>query len=381
MPILSLTEAELRTRQSLKWRAFAPDILPLWVAEMDVAMHPAVRRALADAAERGDTGYPFGRGYAEAFAAMAADRWGLALDEPRQVKQSGDVMNGVLAVLSTTTVPGDRIIINPPVYPPFRAVITGYGREVVEVPLTAEGRLDLPAVQAAVATRPAAYLLCSPHNPNGTVHTAEELAAVATACAENGVQLVVDEIHARIVDPGVAFTSILSVPGGEHAIAVTSAGKAWNLAAFKAGLIIGGLETGTILAKLPPLALGAMGYWAAIAHTAAMREAQDWVDEVSAEIAANKLLLSSLLAEKLPGARYLPGQGTYLAWVDCSSLGLRNPAVDFRDTGRVAFSPGRDFSAAHAQWVRINLACSPALLTEAVDRMAATVAQAAGGTS
>ncbi|MEA4945659.1 MAG: aminotransferase class I/II-fold pyridoxal phosphate-dependent enzyme [Propionicimonas sp.] len=373
MPILSLTEAELRARRSMKWRAFAPDILPLWVAEMDVALHPAVREVLREAADRGDTGYPHGRAYAEAFAAMAAEVWGLQLDGPRQIKQSGDVMNGILAVLSTTTAPGDRVVINPPVYPPFRQVTGGYDRQIVEVPLTEAGRLDLPALTEVLATRPAAYLLCSPHNPTGAVHTRAELETVATTCHEYGVQLVVDEIHARIVDPGVRFTSALDVPGGEHAVVVTSAGKAWNLPAFKAGLIIGGLQTSDILAKLPPLALQAMGHWASMAHTAAMREAQDWVDQVSAEIAANKVLLAELLASTLPGARYQPGEGTYLAWVDCTALGLPHPAHDFREVGRVAFSPGRDFSAAHSQWVRINLACSPTLLTEAVDRMVATV--------
>ncbi|MCW5952664.1 MAG: aminotransferase class I/II-fold pyridoxal phosphate-dependent enzyme [Propionibacteriaceae bacterium] len=368
MPILSLTEAELRHRTSLKWRTYDPDVLPLWVAEMDVAMHPAVSDALAAAAARGDTGYPHGRAYAEAFAAMAADKWQLELAD-RQIKQAGDVMNGILAVLSVTTEPGDAVVLNPPIYPPFRQVVSGYGRRIVEVPLTDAARLDIAALEAALAERPAAYLLCSPHNPHGTVHTAGELAAVAGLCAERGVQLVVDEIHARLVDPGVQFTSALSVPGGEQAIVVTSAGKAWNLAAFKAGLIIGGLETGPVLRRLPPLALQAMGHWAAIAHTAAMRHAQDWVDEVSSEIAANKQLLARLLAEHVPAARYQPGEGTYLAWVDCSALGLEDPARTLLERGRVAFSPGVNFSTGHRQWVRINLAASPEIITEAVRRM------------
>ena len=373
MPILSLTEAELRTRQSLKWRKYEPDVLPLWVAEMDTALHPAVREALVAAADRGDTGYPFGDDYAAAFTAMAAQVWDLELDGARQVKQAGDVMNSVLAVLSTTTAPGDQVVINPPVYPPFRQVVTGYGRKLLEVPLTETGRLDLPALEVALAGRPAAYLLCSPHNPTGTVHTADELATVAGLCAEFGVQLVVDEIHARVIDPGVRVSSVLAVPGGEKAIVATSAGKAWNLASFKAGLIIGGLDTAAVLRHLPPLALQAMGHWAAIAHTAAMRHAQDWVDQLSVEVAANKQLLARRLAESLPGARYQPGEGTYLAWVDCTGLGLEDPSHTFRERGRVAFSPGAAFSSGHRQWVRVNLATSPAIISQAVDRMAASL--------
>ena len=373
MPILSLTEAELRCRTSLKWRTYAPDVLPLWVAEMDVAMHPAVREALIRASDIGDTGYPHGTAYAEAFAAMAESVWGLELDVARQVKQSGDVMNGILAVLSVTTEPGDAVVINTPVYPPFRQVVAGYERRLIEVPLTAGDRLDFSALESALAQRPAAYLLCSPHNPHGTVHTADELATVTGLCTQYGVQLVVDEIHARLVDPGVTFTSAVAVPGGERAVVVTSAGKAWNLAAFKAGLIVGGVEAAPVLRKLPPLALQAMGHWAAIAHTAAMRHAQAWVDELSSEIAANKRLLAGLLAQQVPGAVYQPGEGTYLAWVDCSALGLADPAKEFHERGRVAFSPGVNFSTAHRQWVRVNLAASPEIITEAIRRMAASL--------
>jgi cystathionine beta-lyase len=374
MAILSLTEAELRTRRSLKWRTYHPDVLPLWVAEMDVAMHPAVEAELLAAARRGDTGYPHGRAYADAFRAIAADRWDLILDD-RQVVTAGDVMNAILAVLTEVTAPGDRVVINPPIYPPFRQVVAGYGREIVEVPLRADGRLDLDALEAALATRPAAYLLCSPHNPNGTVHTAAELAAVVAACAAHDVQLIVDEIHAPLVDPGVVFTPALAVPGSERVIVVTSAGKAWNLAAFKAGLIVGGSGAADVLAGLPPLARQSTGHFGAMLHATALLEAQDWVDELMVEVAANKRLLATLLAERVPGVEYVPAEGTYLAWVDCTGLGLADPVGHFLEHGRVAFSAGRNFGSDHAQWARINLAASPGLVTDAVDRMAAALSR------
>ena len=373
MAILSLTEAELRTRRSLKWRTYDPDVLPLWVAEMDVALHPAVEAELFAAARRSDTGYPHGRAYADAFATMAATRWALELDD-RQVVTAGDVMNAILAVLTEVTAPGGRVVINPPIYPPFRQVVAGYGREIVEVPLRTDGRLDLDALTGALATRPAAYLLCSPHNPNGTVHTAAELAAVVAACAENDVQLIVDEIHAPLVDPGVPFTSALAVPGADRVIVVTSAGKAWNLAAFKAGLIIGGRGAADVLAGLPPLARQSTGHFGAMLHAAALREAQGWVDELMVEVAANKRLLAELFAQKLPDVAYVPAEGTYLAWVDCTALGLEDPVGHVLEHGRVAFSPGRNFGGDYSRWARINLAASPGLITEAIDRMAAALA-------
>ncbi|MFT4110788.1 MalY/PatB family protein [Propionicimonas sp.] len=374
MPILSVPEAELRSRTSLKWHTYDPDVLPMWVAEMDTELHPAVREVLLGAIERSDTGYPYGTAYAEAFAAMAGARWNWDLDVPGQVRRAGDVMNSVLAALDATTSPGDAIVINPPVYPPFQQVVSGYRRHICEAPLTAAGRLDLGALEAAFAgpDHPRAYLLCSPHNPTGAVHTADELAAVMALAAQHGVQVITDEIHACLVDPGTPFVPLLTVPGGEAAISVTSAGKAWNLAGFKAGLIVAGAAATKVLAALPPLAQQSTGHLANLAHTAALTRAQGWIDEIVVEIAANKQLLASELSARLPEVAYTPSAGTYLAWVDCSALGLPDPSRHFATVGRVAFSPGVNFARSHKQWVRVNLACSPELVVEGVRRMAAS---------
>jgi cystathionine beta-lyase len=376
MPLLSLPLDELRARTSLKWRVYEPNVLPMWVAEMDVAVHPAVRDAVHAAVEGNDTGYPYGTAYAEAFAAMALARWDWRIDAPAQARRAGDVMNSILAVLESCTSPGDAVVINPPVYPPFRQVIAGYRRRIVEAPLTGAGRLDLSTLEAAFAgpDRPTAYLLCSPHNPTGVVHTEDELVSVMDLATRHGVQVIVDEIHAPLVDPGIAFVPLLAVPGGEAAVSVTSAGKTWNLAAFKAGLIVAGTAATHLLSALPPLAQQSTGHLANIAHTAALTSAQDWVDEIVVEIAANKRLLADQLAAHLPDVRYVPAEGTYLAWVDCSGLGLPDPARHFLEQGRVAFSPGLNFARDAQQWVRVNLACSPELVVEGVRRMAGAVA-------
>ena len=373
MTIFSLTEAELRQRRSLKWCTYDPDVLPLWVAEMDSAVLPAVRASLDAALDRGDTGYPYGTDYPDAYRASAAARWGLHL-EPHQLRLGGDVMNAVLCVLEATTDPGDGIVITAPVYPPFWQVTGGYRRRTVPVALTPEGRLGLDALADAFAAPDVtAFLLCSPHNPTGTVHTAAELTAVAELCDAHGVQLVVDEIHAWLVDPGTDFVPTLSVPAAQRAVVVVSAGKSWNLAAFKAGLYIAGSEAGRVLRALPPLATQSTGHLGAIAHATALRDGQGWVDQVCAEVAENKRLLSDLLHALVPGARYRAQPGTYLAWVDCSALGLDDPYRHFLDRGRVAFSGGRNFSPDHGQWVRINLAASPAMITRAVERMASSL--------
>ncbi len=373
MTIFSLTEVELRQRRSLKWRTYAADVLPLWVAEMDTALQPGVRDELIAAVDRGDMGYPWGTDYADAYRASALNRWNLALD-PAQVRRGGDVMNSVLCVLEATTHPGDGIVITAPVYPPFWAVTSGYRRHTVPVALTPDGRLDLAALEQAFAPEEVtAFLLCSPHNPTGTVHSAEELAAVATLCDRHGVRLIVDEIHAWMIDPGTTFVPVLSVAEARNAVVLVSAGKCWNLAAFKAGLYVVGEGAAEVLDALPPLANASTGHLGAMAHAAALRDEQDWVDQACVEVAAHKQLLTGLLHSLVPSAHYCPGPGTYLAWVDCTALGLTNPTRHFEQVGRVAFSPGLHFSRDHGQWVRINLATSPQIITSAVERMAASL--------
>lgn len=375
MSLFSLTEERLRKRTSLKWRAHDPDVLPLWVAEMDVALHPAVADALSAALTLGDTGYPYGTDYQEAFAAMAAGRWGWHPDPSTAMVRVGDVMNAILALLQGLTAEGDHVVINPPIYPPFRQVVQGYRRRLTEVHLTASGRLDLPALEEAFTgpDRPTAYLLCSPHNPTGTVHTAGELAAVATLCADHGVTLISDEIHAVLVDPGSRFVPLLSLPEASGALVATSAGKGWNLAGFKAGLVVRGSDAADALAALPPLAAQSSGHLATIAHTAALRSAQGWADDLMGEVAGHKDLLTTLLADRLPEVAYSPAEGTYLAWIDCSGLGLPRPAEHFREVGRVAVNDGGTFGAEYPGFVRMNLATSPAIIGEAVERMARSV--------
>lgn len=374
MSLFSLTEADLRARTSLKWQTYGPDVLPLWVAEMDAMPLPAAVEAVTAALHRGDTGYPHGTAYADAYADLARARWGWR-PEPGQLRRAGDVMNAMLAVLLGNTSEGDRIALNPPVYPPFWQIVTGYRREVVAVPLTASGRLDLAALEAVFSgpDAPTAYLLCSPHNPNGTIHTADELAAVARLCAEHGVLLLVDEIHALLVDPGATFVPILTLPEAQNAVVAFSAGKGWNLAAFKAGLFVRGREASAVFDRLPPLANQSAGHMAAIAHTAALRHGLDWVDAAMAEVAGHKDLLAGLLAEHLPGVRYERSPGTYLAWIDCTGLGLERPSRHFLTEARVALNDGGSFGPGYEQFVRMNLATSPALITEAVERMAASL--------
>ncbi|MFG2550874.1 MalY/PatB family protein [Streptomyces sp. NPDC048581] len=375
-PLRALTLDRLRCRTSMKWRTYPDDVLPLWVAEMDVPLAEPIVRAVTDALALGDTGYPAGTGYAEALAAFADKRWGwdgLAVERTAIVP---DVMLGVVEMLKLVTGPGDAVVVNSPVYPPFYQFVDHMDRRVVEAPLGADLRIDLDALdetfrRSVTGGRRAAFLLCSPHNPTGTVHTAEELSAVAALADRHGVRVVADEIHAPLTAEGVEFVPYLSVPGGESGLSLMSASKAWNLAGLKAALAIAGPAAAADLARLPEEVSHGPSHLGVIAHTAALRDGTGWLDALLAGLDDNRRLLANLLAEHLPTITYRPAEATYLAWLDCRALGLdEDPADVFLHRGRVALNSGIPFGTGGAGHVRLNLATSPELIAEGVRRMA-----------
>ncbi|WP_344257775.1 MalY/PatB family protein [Streptomyces sodiiphilus] len=375
---LRLPLAELRRRTSVKWRTYPEDVLPMWVAEMDVLPAPPVRRALHEAVDLGDTGYPAGTGYARALDAFTRERWAWEV-VPEHTAVVPDVMLGMVEVLKLVTGPGDAVVISPPLYPPIRQFVGHLGRRVLHAPLDSAGRLDPEAIEeafrdAVAGDRPAAYVLCSPHNPTGTVHTAEELATVARLASRYGVRVVSDEIHAPLVLPGAVHLPYLSLPGTEDAFVLISASKAWNLAGLKAALVVAGPTAVADLARMPEEVSHGPSHLGVIAHTAAFLDGGPWLDDLRAALSQNRTLLSSLLATHLPEVRMRQVEGGYLAWLDCRDLGLGdNPAKTFLHRGRVALNPGHTFGPGGAGRVRFNFAASPDLVTEAVRRMAAAV--------
>ncbi|MCC2594491.1 aminotransferase class I/II-fold pyridoxal phosphate-dependent enzyme [Tessaracoccus sp. OS52] len=371
MSVFSVDLDRLRRRTSIKWSRFEPDVLPMFVAEMDVDPAPAITERLQGLIADGDFGYPEQPVYQHAWADFADWMWGWELDPEADLQLAGDVMSGMRELVLAVTEPGDAVVINPPIYPPFRAVCRDTGRRLVEVPMTPAGRLDLDALAAAFEAGAKAMLLCSPHNPNGTVHTREELTALAALAAQHNVTVISDEIHAPLA--GAAHIPFTTLPGAERSFVVTSASKSWNLAGLKAALIVAGPQARPAMAALPGHVAESASHVAIEAHSAALTGARDWLRSATAEIALNKLHLRSELERLLPQVSYEPSEGTYLAWLDCSALGLEHPGRHFHDVGRVRFNFGTDFDAAAKQFVRMNVATSPALITEGVQRMAASL--------
>lgn len=378
-PLQALPIEVLRQRSSTKWRRYPDDVLPLFVAETDYALAPEITRVLARAVEIGDTGYtPPQPGIREAFRGFARRRFGWEVD-PARVFWTGDVMMGVVEILRRVIEPGDAVVVTTPVYPPFFDTVEEAGGVVERVPLQrGEDRwsLDLDAIDAALAAGARAVLLCNPHNPTGTVHDRDALAALAEIAERHGAVVVSDEIHAPLTSARLTFTPFLTASPAAARVgyAVTSASKTFNLAGLKCAVMIAGDRPQTeVLRALPWEVEWRTGLFGALANVAAFSEASDaWLDDLLLTLDESRVLLGRLLAEHLPLARWTPPDAGFLAWVDLSAYGWGDdPAATIVKRAGVALHHGPLFGAEGVGHVRINFACAPEVLREAIERVAA----------
>jgi len=378
LEVTALTLAELRERSSEKWREYPADVLPLFVAETDFPLAPQVKAALQRAVDTGDTGYVASRGpLAETYAAFAKRRFGWDVD-PARIRSTADVSMGIVEILRRVVQPGERVIVTPPVYPPFYDLVEEAGAEVERVPLRDTGtawELDLAGIRSAFEDGARAILLCNPHNPTGTVHDRESLAALAELAAEFDAAVVSDEIHAPLAQRDAGFAPFLSVSPAAQRVgyAVVSASKAFNLAGLKCALMVAAHDdTTAVLRGLPVEVVWRTGQLGLLAAVAAFGEESDaWLDGLLHTLDRNRVLLEDLLARHLPGARYRIPDAGYLAWIDVSALGLGDsPARRILKDAKVALNAGSAFGAEGDGHVRLNFGTSPEIITEAIERIA-----------
>lgn len=379
VPVRALSLEELRQRSSEKWREYPDDVLPMFVAETDFPLAPAIARTLEQAVARGDTGYVASRTpLADTYADFAKRRFGWDVD-PSRVRTTADVSMGIVEILRRVVVPGQRVVVTPPVYPPFYELVTEAGAVVERVPLARSDsgwELDLDGIRAALKAGAGAVLLCNPHNPTGTVHSAASLSALADVAAEYGAAVVSDEIHAPLAQPDAGFTPFLAVsPTAEQVgYCVTSASKAFNLAGLKCALMVTASDAPTeVVRGLPIEVVWRTGQFGLLAAVAAFSpESDPWLDGLLLTLDENRRLLRELLAHHIPTARYGVPDAGYLAWIDLNELGWGdNPARRILREAKVALHFGPAFGQEGRGFVRLNFGTAPEIITDAVERIAA----------
>ena len=369
----------LRSLTCAKWTYFDPDVLPAWVADMDLPPAPVVVDAIRALVDRGDFGYNMAASsqLAEAFSERQQRMHGWRPD-PERVRVFCDVLQAVDTALWLHTEPGDGVVVMTPSYPPFFSSVTSTGRRVVECPLEPGGwRLDPDRLASVVDEGTTAILLCSPHNPVGRVFDAEELGAVAEIAERNDLLVISDEIWADLTYPGAVHRPIAAM-GEEVAkrtVTISAASKSFSLAGLRCAVAhVGGDSVFEKLCALPRHLLGAVGSLSAEATLAAWTKGGPWLDETRRHLAVQRDHLASRLAAELPAVGFTPPEATYLAWLDMRSLGLGDdPAKRLLDEARVALSSGADFGSSGVGFARLNFATSTAILDEMLDRVVAAV--------
>lgn len=382
------TESESRALGGIKWTRDPADVLPAWVADMDIVPPDFALRAVADLASTGDFGYTrhhVGQ-LPDLFRAWQERSHGWVPD-PERVTVFNDVLHAIAQSIHLMTDPGDGIVLLTPIYPPFLKALAGSARRLVDVPLERDGwRLDPDRLRAAIDERTSAVLLCNPHNPTGRVFDADERAAIAEVVVEHDLLLISDEVWGDLLHPGTRHGPMadLGGPGGHplrdevaaRSITITSASKAFNLAGLRCAVAhVGSDRLARRIEALPPHALGAVGSPGAAAAVACWTEGREWLEAARAFLTERRDQLAKRLAEDLPGAGFQPAEATYLGWIDLSAYELGPEPQDWLlDNARVALSPGGDFGPHGRGFVRLNTATSPELLDRIVDRIVEALA-------
>ncbi|MEO3828818.1 aminotransferase class I/II-fold pyridoxal phosphate-dependent enzyme [Actinomadura sp. B10D3] len=384
MADLELTEAALRGRGGKKWRTYADDVLPMWLADMDFQPAEAVRRAVLETARAGTFTYPFDaehRGVGEAFAARMRTRFGWEARADRTAVIA-DLVQGLTATVMAYSEPGDGVIVLSPIYPPFVRSVEVSGRKVADVPMV-DGPdgfaidFDLLARQAA---RPDVrlMLLCHPHNPTGRVFTAEELRHLSEVALEHGVVVVSDEVHADLVYAPHAHTvfSAVALDSGATTVTLQSATKTFNLGGLRCAVVHFGSESlrRRFTATFPDRVLGRVSGVSAAATAAAWNEGDEWLGGVLEILELNRRRVFDWVAAHSDVRAHMP-EGTYFAWLEFTQLppGGGSAHEHLLKNARVALQAGEDFAASCPTWARLNFATSPLILAEALGRMEAAL--------
>ncbi|MEK4359645.1 PatB family C-S lyase [Paenibacillus sp. FSL M7-1455] len=359
------------------------DALPMWVADMDFESPPSVISALKERVEHGVFGYTMQTDeYKGAVAGWMKERHGWEIDTDWIVFCPG-VVPALSFAVQAFTAPGDKVVIQPPVYPPFHSVVEEHGRELVINPLRSENghySMDLKGLEEILQGGQIKMLiLCSPHNPVGRVWTREELEALVTLCVRHDVLIVSDEIHADLVFEAKAHTPIalISEDAKKRSIICTSPSKTFNIA---------GLNTSNIIIPDPDIRsafqsalrlyhVGSISALGSTAAQAAYTGGREWLDEVLVYLQQNMDYVINYVETHMPEIKVRKPEATYLLWLDFRALGMDQDELSafLLAKAKLALNNGGAFGQGGEGFMRMNVACPKATVAEAMERLNAAM--------
>ena len=373
---------QLRARGGGKWIKYPSDVIPAFVADMDFGVAPSVQEAVKRFTDTQDYGYgqltdtiPL----FEAFSAWMARRHQWQPD-PSLTHANTDVVQGLVSTLVAFSEPGDGIVAQTPIYPPFLSTIAGTGRHLVENPLVDNGTrfvVDVEGLERAAA-QASMILLCNPHNPTGRVLDRSELEAIASIAANHNLTIVADEIHADLVYPGARHIPMETIAAAaERTVTLTSATKGFNIAGLRASIAHFGSPAlkDRFDKRLPERLLGGPSRLGVAATIAAWSAGEPWLNEVMLYLDRNRQQVTQWAAQANLG-HHMP-EATYLAWMDCRRLDMpqgRTPQQHFLEHAKVALNEGLDFGEPGQGHVRLNFATSAEILAEVLERLGRALA-------
>ncbi|MBN1667991.1 MAG: pyridoxal phosphate-dependent aminotransferase [Anaerolineales bacterium] len=371
------TFPDRRQTESTKWNYYDPDVLPMWVADMDFLSPPAVLDALQARITHGVFGYPVPpAGLKENIVSWLAHRhdWQVHVDD--LVFVPGVVVGFNLAAHAVTR-PGDGLVIQTPTYGPFFNVAENVKLVQQEMELNRDHQgqyqVDLDAFKATLTGRSRLFMLCNPQNPTGRVFRRDELEAMAEICLENELIICSDEIHSDLVYSGHKHIPVAALAPeiADQTITLLAPSKTFNIAGLKASIAV---ITNPKLRKRFQAAqqglVGSVNLLAMVAMQAAYEQGEPWLEALLQYLQANRDYLSDYVQENLPGVRLAQPESTYLAWLDCQEAGIDGQASEFfLKQARVAMNAGEWFGKGGAGFVRLNFGCPRSMLADSLARL------------
>ncbi len=362
--------------ESVKWGLFG-EALPMWVADMDFRSPEPVIRALRERVEHGIFGYPMEKEELRALVTQRmADRYGWQVKGEEIIFLPG-VITGFNLASQAVTRPGEEMVIQTPVYPPFFNVAANSGTRRLEVPLLqlSDGAygIDFQAFEEALTPQTHFFLLCNPHNPVGRVFRRDELQRLAEICLRHGLVICSDEIHCDLIYSGHHHVPVASLSEeiSQSTITLMAPSKTFNIAGLECSFAI--VQNAALRQKMQEARRGMFGGVNLLGLTAALaayRDGQDWLDQLLSYLEANRDYLCNFVKDQLPGVRLSAPEGTYLAWLDFRSIGLpSDPAKFLKENANVILNCGGEFGAPGEGFARMNFGCPRSLLEDGLQRI------------